>query len=174
MTYRIPPSLYWLTKKRARLKADLDFTEKAAKDLLVKQEAARKQIAAQKVVLERDLQAIDRTICMHEIPIDPSKIRSVRPHRTKRIAGHGAMTRAIFRYLWNLGGASACTKDIAVFVAVSIKMDPDDERFPLLRYRVRQRLKDLVAEHRIIRVQSAANRGEGRWAIAGEAQTTGM
>lgn len=171
MTFRIPPSLSWLAKKRARLKGDLDCAEKAGKSLLEKQDAARKLNAAQKAALERDLQAIDRTIAMHEIPIDPSRIAGVRAHRTERIAGHGAMTRAIFRYLGDLGGASACTRDIAVYVAISIKMDPDDERFPLLRYRVRHRLKTLVAERRVTRVQSAANRGEGRWAIAAAAQT---
>jgi hypothetical protein len=138
MTWRTPPSLKWLITKRSRLSgALLKLDDERAK--------LRDKIASldcRAGVLLKQLAALDETIGLHEIPMDPEDIRPVRPHGRARLLPHGQLSRIIFTEL-RLAGDWLSTTEV---VARILQHLPERERFPLkpIRHCVRKRLRTLA------------------------------
>ncbi|MBI3775439.1 MAG: hypothetical protein HY273_07785 [Gammaproteobacteria bacterium] len=164
MTYRIPPSLKWLVKKRAYLGGELQRAQAAYPDLLLAQEKARDQHAATIQALEHDVQAVDRILTLHEIAVNAERIQPVQPHINARTTTYGGMTRCILKYLAGLNGKSAPTREVAICVALSSGVEVDSSRFVELRLNVRHQLKHLANQNRIRRIHNARESGEGQWA----------
>jgi hypothetical protein len=88
MSYRIPPSLAWLGQKRACISGKIS---RLHHELAVCQAAVQKKVAD----LERaqaDLAAVDRTIGMHEIQVDPDLIPEIRTSSNPIALQHGEFT----------------------------------------------------------------------------------
>src|SRR5947209_5098536 len=66
----IPPSLNWLVQRRARIKGLIEAIEREL--------ARRTKMQDRLPDLKLDLEALDRTIRLHEIPIDPAMIPTIR------------------------------------------------------------------------------------------------
>ncbi len=115
--------------------------------------------------LERDLAAIDHTLGLHEIRIDPERIAPIKTQTRLDILKRGAITNSIFKYLSAIDADNATTREIAVFVAKENGIDPDCSVFAELRRRVRQRLKMLCIEKRLRRWHRLVGREEGRWSL---------
>jgi len=115
--------------------------------------------------IEQDLDAVDRALSLHEIPIDPRRIRAIREHEKGRWTSYGGLTRMIFRCLSELKGNSASTREIAVTVAAVLGIDPELPEFLELRTRIRYRLKNLAVEDKLVRVRHAKSAVESRWAL---------
>ena len=106
MANRIPSSLKWLVDKRRRIHSEIIFLE----------EKVSKRIAAQQARLLKlgaDLQAVDATIQLHEILIDPSKITPVRVYRDRSDFKYGEMTRLIYSFLAEAQSTGLTTNQVA-------------------------------------------------------------
>ena len=92
MSNRIPSALKWLVEKRRRIHSEIIHIETELGTLL---ELQQKQLAK----LQADLDAIDKTIKLHEIIIDPEKISPIRIYQKKNGFKYGKMTRLIYIFL---------------------------------------------------------------------------
>lgn len=131
---RTPPSLKWLITKRARLvgeiKKVLNARERDIDKLMLemshlssriaeinaqrgKTEASANQFLA---ILQADLNAIDATIRLHEIGIDPSLIPPLKTQEAGRLIPYGEITRLVFEALRVAKGESRTTTEIALYV----------------------------------------------------------
>jgi hypothetical protein len=77
MVNRIPPSLNWLINKRARLAGDIQRTNKALSKV---QHLVRKLRE-----LEAALEAVDRSLQLHEIQVDVENIKPINSHQTPKL-----------------------------------------------------------------------------------------
>jgi hypothetical protein len=166
MTYRIPPSLAWLVNKRARVNGELQRVGKVYSALLEELEQTRILLKAKADALTRDLAAIDHTLGLHEIRIDPNRIVPIQTQSNSDILKRGAITKAIFEYLYNLEAAHASTREIAIFVAHENSIDPDCSVFVELRRRVRHRLKTLSIKGSVKRWHRRVGNDEGKWSLS--------
>ncbi|MFN8985219.1 MAG: hypothetical protein ACK5VR_02730, partial [Burkholderiales bacterium] len=71
MTYRVPPSLSWLAKQRARVSGELKRLEAQLEGLLNEQVQARQHHESVIESLESDLRALDAVFALHEIQVNP-------------------------------------------------------------------------------------------------------
>jgi len=138
MTWRTPSALKWLITKRSRFSGALLKLDDERARLCDKIASLDCRAAA----LHKQLAALDETIGLHEIPVDPEDIRPVRPHARARLLPHGQMSRIIFAEL-RLAGDWLSTTEV---VARILQHLPERERFPLvpIRHCVRKRLRTLA------------------------------
>jgi hypothetical protein len=79
MSYRVPPALSWLAKKRAHLAGELQRLENQLDGFLNEQVKARQHQESVIATLAHDLRAVDAVFALHEIQVDPESIaQSVR------------------------------------------------------------------------------------------------
>lgn len=138
MTWRTPSALKWLITKRSRLSgALLKLDDERAKlhDRIA-------SLDCRAGALLKQLAALDQTIGLHEIPMDPQNIRPVRPHARARLLPYGQLSRIIFTELRLAGGWLSTTE----VVARILWHLPERERFPVepIRHCVRKRLRTLA------------------------------
>lgn len=181
---RTPPSLKWLIDKRARLLGEINKLEKSHDKML---EDAKKQIITAENSLEHakrklafaesavpmmiesmrnDLQAVDNTLGLHEIQINPDIIPPIRTQDSERHSDHGAMTRAIFERLKLAGGQSVSTFEFTDYVAIAIGLDLTENNYQEFRKKLSWRLKNLCTEGKIRRLHQAKGAIVGRWALS--------
>ena len=140
MTWRTPPALKWLITKRSRLSGallKLDDERAKLRDKIV-------SLDCRSGALLKQLAALDETIGLHEIPVNPEDIRPVRPHTRARLLPYGQLNRIIFTEL-RLAGDWLSTTEV---VARILRYLPERERFPLepIRHCVRKRLRALASK----------------------------
>lgn len=164
MTYRIPPALSWLSKKRAHLAGEINRLESQLAGFLNEQARAREHQESVIATLQEDLRAVDAVFALHEIQINPENIAPVRPKTARKVIAWGEITRGIYRYLATLKGAEASTREVAVYIAICNDVDVLSPAFRQLRYATRQRLRRLALEKRIQRIHCPTGNSEGRWA----------
>lgn len=168
-TYRIPPSLSWLIHNRrvvlgrkdiaSEAKNKLESKYKDAKNIIQEYEVLSQQIAE----LEKDLEAIDRSIGLHEVPIDISQIAKLRPHKKPSLFKHGVLVQSIYMVLSKEPTKWLSTTEIAVTVKVITNFDDAGTEFVKLRHVVRNRLIGLAFEGKIDRVNTGQLNKEGFW-----------
>jgi hypothetical protein len=179
---RTPPSLKWLLDKRARLMGELHKLENAYQmDVQAtnsKLERAQYRVNLLKKYLDRQkainlvrikdlnvsLKAIDTTLSMHAIQIDPQLISPIHSHTFPRLIAHGMMTRLIYQYLSSVKCHSASSLELASYVAVQCNLDFTDDEFIAFKINVRHRLKTLTHEGKLVRLPTPQNT-YGRWAL---------
>lgn len=180
---RTPPSLKWLITKRARLvgeiKKVLNARERDIDKLMLemshlssriaeinaqrgKTEASANQFLA---ILQADLNAIDATIRLHEIGIDPSLIPPVKTQEAGRLIPYGEITRLTFEALRLANGQSRTTTEIALYVLQQSGLELELADFQDFRYSVRQRLKYHCRDGTVKRAHQAKTCLEGRWLL---------
>lgn len=188
---KTPSSLKWLITKRARLIGEIkkvvaardtdlaDLAQEIAKlanemsDVNRRQgesEAAANQILA---ILQADLNAIDATIRLHEIGINPDLISPIRTQVAGRLLPHGDVTRLILERLRLADGNAVTTTEVALYVAEKGNLYLQSGKFQVFRYSVRHRLKFLCRNGAVRRAHQAKTSLEGRWLLGnGEALLT--
>lgn len=93
MNCRTPSSLNWLIVKRSRIAGSIAKAESRKRALF----AYAAEIEGRCEMLRRDLGAIDHSIGLHELAIDPTLIPPAGTHR--HFFARGALTRLVMRYL---------------------------------------------------------------------------
>lgn len=138
MTWRTPSSLKWLITKRSRLSGTLLKLEDERAKLRDRIHA----LACREEALREQLSALDQTFGLHEISMDPTAIRPVRPHAHASLLPHGQLSRIIFMELRLAGNWLSTTE----MVERILKHLPERERIPLepIRDGVRKRLGALA------------------------------
>ncbi|WP_221763226.1 hypothetical protein [Methyloradius palustris] len=112
MVNRIPPSLNWLIDKRARLAGDIQRTNKA---LLKVQHLVSKLRE-----LETALEAVDRSLQLHEIQVDVENIKPIRSHQTPKLKfQHGDISHLVLMHLRSQKNNSPIAKHRICLRAVS-------------------------------------------------------
>lgn len=162
MTVRIPSSLKWLVKKRARLDNEL---RKASAALVIQTKTAEACLQA----LKNDLEVIDKALRLHEIKLDPTLIPPINTQSSARKFKHGAVTRAIFTCLKNNKNDALPTTEIAVFVAGYARNRSDDDFFEI-RYSVANQLKKMVYKGKVERVLRSKTSVETYWRLSNRAE----
>jgi len=167
MSDRIPPSLSWLVKRRRSVAGLIHVAEKRREQFLQDHEKQLRDFIRQSDVelsaLHANLSALDRTICQHQIPIDTTKLGATRVQQTQRHASYGAMTRSIRAALALAYPKALTTDSVTAFVCTYCQLTPTEEEYQHIRYRVRVRLKCLVAEGKARSLHPTLGSTIGRW-----------
>ena len=153
----IPSSLKWLVNRRARIKGLVDANEHELQRLV--------KIQQRLPELKLDLEALDRLLRLHEIPIDGTTIPAIRPIadfriRMKKWFRYGELTSFILVTLANCKEDSMTTKELsqAMLVKIGSKF-PEEEIDRIVAKRVHElvhkRLKTLCKAGRIRRLKPA-------------------
>lgn len=162
MSNRVPAALNWLVNKRARIQGEILRAEDELKNKLEEIEVLSSTI--QKVRI--DLAAIDRTLGMHEVKIDPNNISPIRSHVEERKIKHGEITRKIFICLRQENGNEIFTSQIAISVGLALDQEYEDEKqFQVFKDVVRKRLKTLCSEGRVKRIRRSRGTSENSWSL---------
>lgn len=143
MATNIPPSLNWLVKKRQRIHGELLSIQKTIDQLIYKKTVYAEQ-------LKEDLKAIDHTITLHEIPVEPDKIHPVIPYKKQTTLKYGQMTRLIYKRLGEAGDEGCTAYQLADYIVINGELDPPSrEQYLKLCKNVRYRLKNMVREGKL-------------------------
>lgn len=180
---RTPSSLKWLIDKRARLLGEINKLKNShhknvedAKKRVVKaemslehakQELAHLESTVPRIIeiLHSDLKAVDNTLGLHEIQINPDIIPPIRTQDAERHSSHGGMTRAIFECLKLAGGQSVSTFELTEHVAVVIGLKLTVENYQEFRKKISWRLKGLCSAGKIRRLHQVKGCIVGRWIL---------
>jgi hypothetical protein len=145
MSDRVPHVLSWLVRRRRVINGHLD---NAVRDKArANQECSTKvrRLDLQIATLKRDLAALDATVAMQDIQVDPARTGKTRPHVRPRRTGYGQMTSAIYKALGEPLGPELPTERSEVG-----KAGPSPERSPVRRFQqahhVCQQLAKIRAE----------------------------
>lgn len=114
--------------------------------------------------LEKDLEAIDRSMSMHEIQINPSIIPSINSQEAPRFIAYGAITRHIYKYLTKCENNSASSLEVAIDIAINFSLNLTDKEFTAFKINIRHRLKTLMHEGKLIRLPTP-KRAHSQWAL---------
>ncbi|HMH68273.1 MAG TPA: hypothetical protein VK519_10155 [Pinirhizobacter sp.] len=94
MTWRTPPSLHWLIKKRARLSGAISIID--ADLARIREQIA--QLETERLEVERQLAAVDITMTLHEIRVSPNSIRPMKKHRPRAFP-YGGLSKLLRKTL---------------------------------------------------------------------------
>lgn len=154
MPIKIPSSLKWLANKRARTAHILELHRQRLD--VINAEIVDLEPLLQS--LQADLDAIDRTISMHEIQLNPEKIPNIQSKPRKQGLAHGGITKLIFSFLRAQGEQWSSTSQISenVWRAAGFSGEYDSE----FRLAIRYRLRDQVRANKIERTKKRATRND--------------
>lgn len=169
---KIPSSLNWLVRRRARLKGLIEAGERE----IAKLAKLNDRLSG----LRLDLEALDRVFSFHEIPIDPTTIPSIHVSievkiRMKTWFPHGALSRALVAALASSETGYMTTKQLAQDLLLDVHRRHPNEvinRYEQKRFHdlVRYRLKALCNIGRLKRVRPAQEvqetGGEQGWILS--------
>ncbi len=146
MTNRIPPSLKWLVDKRSRAHGELIKIEK-------ERDVYLSWITRQLEKLKADLEAIDRTLSLHEIRVRPQFIPPCRSTINCEQLKHGELTKFILECIKKSKKRSATSKEILLYVSAKASLNLDKSITPQsMKDSVRFRIKNLCAKGRLERL----------------------
>lgn len=163
---KVPSSLLWLVRRRARILGLIEANERELARLT--------RISDRLTSLVRDLKALDRVIEQHDIPIDPSAIRPTRVYgdekpRIKKWFKHGEFSRLLLASLRDSGEKGVTTKQLVQLTFAWVRERFPDERFDRYDEKrmidlVRYRLKSMSRIGRVARVKPSNSSGlDGRF-----------
>lgn len=151
MSYRIPIALGWLVRRRARLDGLIQSIESEIHRI--------SKLQLKLNVLKEDLKALDRTIGLHEVPIDATLIPTVKAYDSARftlrsVFKRGYLSRALQKKLRESQDEYVSTTELTQCVLDLLAAEHPNipvEAFQYLRIRglVRYRLKGLRNAGRI-------------------------
>lgn len=167
MTIRIPPSLKWLVVKRATIAGQINLQAKIFEaeksDLAAEQAKLAAKHEKTLSPLKRDLAAIDRSIRLHEILINPKLIEATRVQSQPCTTRYGAITKAIYGALALAAPRAATTADVTNYVIAKCGFDDSAEKYQAMRIRIQHRLKDMVRLGTVCRLHTAQGSDHGVW-----------
>lgn len=153
---RLPSSLKWLIDRRGRVDGEIRKIESSL--------AKCQKLIETLEYLKKCLDAVDHTLDLHEIKVDPQNIPTIRSHETRVSLPYGVLTRGILQYLRLNKGTSVSTSEITTFIiAEYADLCETPIEFTELKSSVRYRLKDL---RKLGQVKSHHKRGhDGSWSL---------
>jgi hypothetical protein len=154
MSIKIPSSLKWLANKRARTAHNLELHKQRLD--IINAEIVELEPLLQS--LQADLDAIDRTISMHEIRLNPEKIPNIRSMPRNSSLAKKNITKHIFSYLKSQGEQWSSTGHIASYVWQAAGFPGEYD--PEFRLAIRYRLRDQVRINKIERTKKRATRND--------------
>jgi hypothetical protein len=156
---RTPSSLAWLVAKRMHLAGEI----KRLRKLLAEGPAEIDRLAAK-------LAALDETIRMHEIPVDPDSLPP-RQRRVKKLKlPHGALVTVIWTVLRESGNQPLPTNRFVQAVIFEHQIPVDKEIMRALRRMVINALNDLVRKGRLVPLHPKATNQEGSWILSSDGE----
>jgi len=159
MTNRIPSSLNWLIDKRARLAGEIQRTKKT---LLKVQHLVNKLKE-----LETALEAIDKSLGLHEIQIDIQNIKPIKSHRFRSKFQHGEINNLVLSYLISKSGEDPISKsDILEYINLKhLEIDPEPLSYIQLSHCVKRSLNRLLRLNCISRCHHPITNQIGHWRV---------
>lgn len=164
MSFNIPASLNWLVRKRAEISHRLKTVKGDLRVLQLAQGKERQKLAELIFSLKDDIDAIDRTLSIHDIPIDGTKIKPRRKHATCRFKRRGQQTAGILRCLAERNGENVKTTEVVAYMIQLAGLQPESGLLRQFHINIRQRLKILANQGRIRRMHGPIKHHEGQWA----------
>ncbi len=163
--WRTPPALKWLITKRSRLSGALLRLENDRAKCFARIEV----INAKMSLIERDLMGIDLTLPQHEISVEPTEIRPVKPHRRKALVGYGQLGRLLLQVLRN-NDDWLTARELTYLIGNHIEgFDSIDSRYTLecVRRRLNQLARKGVVERQWDAPAQHRAKGDthGRWRL---------
>jgi len=183
-TTRTPSSLKWLINKRARIHGEIskieflqqeriEIAEQRLKLAEQELESARRFLHFEQDVtdlqlqkLKANLQAIDATLGLHEIKIDPKIINPIRTQDAKRTFPYGKVTRLIFEYLGASNGTPITTTELAEFISTRENLNLDKGGFTEFKIKVAHRLRNMMSKGKIDRLDYKKGSIERSWILS--------
>ncbi|MBX3585864.1 MAG: hypothetical protein KF796_04400 [Ramlibacter sp.] len=169
---RVPPALAWLVKRRRNIAGRIAEAKNRYAVAEVEYRERLKPVEILIAALEKDLAAVDQTIRLHEIPIDPEALGGTRAQHSPRRHGYAHMTRSIYTHL---GSAFPNALDTDQLTARFIADTPSVvfETFVQVRLKVRRRLRTLVAAGMVQRLHAPYSGAKtlGIWMLANTPET---
>jgi hypothetical protein len=156
---RTPSSLAWMVAKRMHLAGEIERLEKLVLD-------GPEQIAK----LRTKLAALDETIRMHEVPVDPESLPP-RHRRVKKVKlPHGALVTVIYTVLRENGNEPLPTNRFVQAVITEHAIPVDKEIMRCLRRMAISALNDLVRKGRLVPLHPKTTNSEGTWMLSSDGQ----
>lgn len=141
-----PSSLKWLIDKYVRLTGQIDRKCEQLATHLKEVAACKGEIQA----LQRQKTSVEGAMRLHEIRIDPSELRPIRP-QTRKIVSYGQMSRTIRRTLSRAQNRTASTTDLLAALLEELGVSPTEEELAFIRQQLRVRLCSMARDGRLIR-----------------------
>lgn len=181
MTSKIPPSLNWLIKNRARLLGELktlDYLESKnldnQKKLLINLQNECKQlksyIADHEIIknnvrkdIIQQLEAINTALGMHDIPIDIELIQPIATRKTTKLLSHGLITQSIYECLKIKGPLTK--KEIRNYVMSRHNLERTLHNIKIIDESIYNRIKNLTRQSKLICVDHIGPKKIGRWKL---------
>ncbi len=181
---KLPSALKWMLTRRARLLGERQRLEARLPGLVSRIEkelalaerrlsSCKNRLAIAKVhgpgrlkALDADLAAIDASIRLYDIDVDPARLSPIRGQYNGWALDYGQMTRLVLRALRECDGAELTTTEISLILCAESGIAMADDEFQSFRLRVRRRMRRLAAVGAIRRIHVAKTTLEGRWAAA--------
>lgn len=146
MTCRTPSSLKWLIDKRSRLAGRQNWAADRIQRLRFKLQQLEEDLGT----TTKRLQAIDVAIRIHEIPVDPEGLSSIRPTENKWLLPHGHLGRILLREL-RIRDTWVDTRDLANVLLDHLSAIGQPNDFAYVMQVVRNRLNGLYHRGTVIR-----------------------
>ncbi|WP_169795436.1 hypothetical protein [Dechloromonas denitrificans] len=113
------------------------------------------------------LHAVDQTLGLHDIEIDPNEISPIRSHDVRITLPHGELTRSILLCLRLNKGSAVSTSVIAEFIAARhADLAAEPESIEKLRQSIRYRLKGLKRSGLVSPKHNSRPNSDGWWEIS--------
>jgi hypothetical protein len=188
MTVRIPSSLKWLVNRHARLVTEIKRSER---QLLLREElhqqllwdnsraveASTINLQCRKAHLNQlkaDLNIIDSTLLIHDIPINPALIAPINTQTSARMFRYGNITSLIFSCLKYANCEYRSTSEITAFVVTHLERAISVEEQKFMRDAVGKRLRKLRADGKVMEVPQAKTIFDKRWKLSNWSSLSAM
>lgn len=161
MSTRIPSSLVWLIKKRARLDGKIQRATR-----IIEQ---KRELESARIRWQADLAAIDRALGMHEVLVDVENIAAISPKNQGKFLPHGDLTRFLLKSLRESDGQPLSTDTLTLMTMDQCVLSDAERENPAihreLRLSVRYRLKNLASQRVIARLSCPLGSRTAFWTL---------
>lgn len=161
MSSKTPSSLKWLAGKRSRLAGKLTAYQLELVEVEERQLWLRNEIEKTAGLIA----AVDSTIGLHEIQIEPSDIRPTRPRR-KALFAHGMVSRSVLSFLHAHPEHWFSTSELMDVLCGAAKIFRTDYDPDFLRRLLRRRLRAMAARKILERHGERISNTEQRWRLS--------
>lgn len=161
MSSKTPSSLKWLVGKRSRLAGKLTAYQQELVEVEERQLWLQSEIERSAGLIA----ALDSTIGLHEIQIEPSNIRSTRPTR-KALFGLGTITRSVLAFLRSHPDQWFSTGELVSALCAAERVSQTDYDAEFLRRLLRRRLRAMAANKVLERPEERTGNSEQRWRLS--------
>lgn len=162
MLGRTPSSLKWLIHKQTRLAGEIQRKRQRIEHCRAEISRYKTEIAE----LFRRQQQVESVMQLHEVRVDPRKLRPIRPHHHKPVLGYGGLTRVIYKTLGAANDNTATTREIMVAVLALLPSEPAPEQREQMKRQLRIRLCIMAQQEMITKLDRSGPCDPCSWRLA--------